>query len=270
MTNVDGTLYFAGKDRRHGIELWRSDGTRRGTRMVKDISSGSARELIPEQLTAVGKILYFTARDGIHGPELWRSNGTARGTRLVRDIVPGQGAIQPRVVHERGRHPLLRCQRRAPEWDPDRAVAKQRHRGTTGLVKQLAKINYPTAIGGSLYFAASDGTNAGLWRSDGTPSGTVLVKGFQAALRRRRPCYLTNVAGHPLLHGADGTTAVSGEATGPSAGTTLVKQGLSAYELTAVGRTLYFATIDYSDSWLWRSDGTDAGTTPDRLARPHP
>src|SRR5690242_1431648 len=37
LTDVAGTLFFAAEDRRHGSELWRSDGTRRGTRMVKDI-----------------------------------------------------------------------------------------------------------------------------------------------------------------------------------------------------------------------------------------
>ena len=80
-------------DRRHGTELWRSDGTRRGTRMVKDINPGQrpccrgqGASSDPFALTAVGRTLYFVADDGIHGSELWRSNGTARGTRMVKDI----------------------------------------------------------------------------------------------------------------------------------------------------------------------------------------
>ena len=40
LTNVSGTLYFSADDGRHGQELWRSDGTARGTRMVKDINPG--------------------------------------------------------------------------------------------------------------------------------------------------------------------------------------------------------------------------------------
>ena len=90
LTAVGKTLYFVGYERKHGSELWRSDGTRRGTRMVKDISPGRFSSW-PSQLTAVGSTLYFTDRDGIHGSELWRSDGTARGTRIVKDIVPGPG-----------------------------------------------------------------------------------------------------------------------------------------------------------------------------------
>ena len=159
----------------------------------------------PEQLTAVGKILYFTARDGVHGPELWRSNGTARGTRLVRDIVPGQGAYSlGSFTNVAGT--LFFVASAAPQSGTQTGL--WRSNGTaasTGLVKQLAQINYPTAIGGSLYFAASDGTNAGLWRSDGTPAGTVLVKGFEeATCGVVDPCYLTNVAGTLFFTGTDG------------------------------------------------------------------
>jgi ELWxxDGT repeat protein len=34
---VDGTLFFRANDFTHGYELWRSDGTRSGTRLVRDI-----------------------------------------------------------------------------------------------------------------------------------------------------------------------------------------------------------------------------------------
>ena len=40
LTDVKGTLYFTARDRAHGYELWRSDGTAIGTVMVKDLRSG--------------------------------------------------------------------------------------------------------------------------------------------------------------------------------------------------------------------------------------
>ena len=262
LVNVAGTLYFAAHDRRHGDELWQSDGTRRGTRMVKDIAPGRPGSS-PDQLTAVGKTLYFTARDGIHGPELWRSNGTARGTRLVKDLVPGQGAYSlGAFTNVAGT--LFFIAGAAPQSGTQTGLwASNGTAATTGLVKGLEQIGYPTAVGHVLYFAASDGAHAGLWRSDGTTSGTMLVKELEGAnICGDASCYLTNVAGSLFFAADHGTNVGLWRSDGTDAGTTLVKDGVSAYDLTAVGRTLYFATRDYSDSWLWRSDGTVAGTVP--------
>lgn len=60
-----------------------------------------------------------------------------------------------------------------------------------------------------------------LWKSDGTPGGTVLVKDILP---------------------------------GPG-------DGLSNSRLVAIGNTVYFAAIDgVNGRELWKSDGTDAGT----------
>jgi len=40
LTNVDGTLFFAAFDPKHGEELWKSDGTPEGTVLGADISPG--------------------------------------------------------------------------------------------------------------------------------------------------------------------------------------------------------------------------------------
>jgi ELWxxDGT repeat protein len=263
LTNVGGTLYFDARDRRHGDELWRSDGTRRGTRMVKDIAPGRPGSF-PENLTAVGKTLYFTARDGVHGAELWRSNGTARGTTLVKDIVPGRAAYSlGSFTNVAGT--LFFVATEAPQSGTAQ-TGLWRSNGTaagTGLVTGLTGIAYPTALGNVLYLAASDGVHAGLWRSDGTTAGTTLVKELSGQnICGSASCYLTNVAGTLYFAAMHGPVASLWRSDGTGAGTVPVKDGVSAYELTAVGRTLYFVTRDYSDSWLWRSDGTAGGTVP--------
>ncbi|MDP9134408.1 MAG: hyalin, partial [Actinomycetota bacterium] len=82
ITAVGDTLYFTASDGVGGRELWRSDGTAAGTRLVEDINPGSDASW-PIILVAVNNVLYFTADDGVHGKELWRSDGTAAGTELV-------------------------------------------------------------------------------------------------------------------------------------------------------------------------------------------
>jgi ELWxxDGT repeat protein len=72
LTAVGNALYLVGTDERHGQELWRSNGTQKGTRLVKDIRRGG-RSSRPQDLTAVGKTLFFSAHDNRHGYELWRA-----------------------------------------------------------------------------------------------------------------------------------------------------------------------------------------------------
>ncbi len=89
-------VYFVGDDKVHGSELWKSDGTEAGTRMVKDIYPGEKSSRFFGELLVVADKLYFPANDGIHGWELWESDGTGAGTRMIMDIVPGEEGSSPR------------------------------------------------------------------------------------------------------------------------------------------------------------------------------
>jgi len=88
LTPLGSKVYFSYDDGVAGRELWVSDGTAAGTRMVEDLNPGPGSSH-PRELQAVGAILLFSASDGVHGFEPWRSNGTALGTRLLHDIAPG-------------------------------------------------------------------------------------------------------------------------------------------------------------------------------------
>src|SRR5205807_2329880 len=84
---VNGSIFFAA-DGATGRELWKSDGTKAGTVVVKDINpQGNAT---PRFVAQIGCELYFTANDGTHGRELWKTDGTKAGTQLVKDINPGR------------------------------------------------------------------------------------------------------------------------------------------------------------------------------------
>jgi ELWxxDGT repeat protein len=78
-----------------GTELWRTDGTKEGTRTVKDVSpDADSYYPIPYYLTDVNGTLFFILQyeGGVNGTELWKSDGTKEGTQLVKDITPGGDA----------------------------------------------------------------------------------------------------------------------------------------------------------------------------------
>jgi trimeric autotransporter adhesin len=86
LVNVNGTLFFTAYEPTHGGELWKSDGTAKGTVLVADIVPG-ANSSSPAALTNVNGAIYFAADTGA-GRELWKSDGTAAGTAMVKDINP--------------------------------------------------------------------------------------------------------------------------------------------------------------------------------------
>lgn len=77
--------FFAATDAEHGEELWVTDGTQQGTRMVKDIVPGSQSSDVC-YLTRFNDKVVFAATTDDYGTELWISDGTEAGTYMVKDI----------------------------------------------------------------------------------------------------------------------------------------------------------------------------------------
>ena len=68
---MNGALFFEANDGTHGYELWETDGTPTGTKLVKDIQPGAGSST-PSNLAVVGNTLFFSADDGMHGREPWQ------------------------------------------------------------------------------------------------------------------------------------------------------------------------------------------------------
>ena len=127
-----------------------------------------------------------------------------------------------------------------------------------------------TAVQNTLYFSATTSSSGNeLWKSDGTVSGTVMVKDIVSGTGSGAPSYLEAV-GNTLYFRATDTSngAELWKSDGTASGTVMVKDirsGSSSSipaDLTAVGNTLYFtATDDFAKGKeLWKSDGTSSGT----------
>jgi ELWxxDGT repeat protein len=228
LTAVGDRVFFTAEVPATGRELYVSDGTPAGTRLVKDIRPGSGGS-IPispgPHLTNVNGTLFFLANDGVHGDELWKSDGTAEGTILVKDILPGPAS------------PF------------------------TGDSTEL------TEVSGTLFFLANDGVHGReLWKSDGTEAGTVLVEDINPGSASSTPYGLTAV-GDRLFFSAQ-TLATGRElwvSDGTAEGTVPVPGtgGFYPGDLINVGGTLFFSTsFFFGEAELWKSDGTAAGTVP--------
>src|SRR5262245_30904868 len=127
----------------------------------------------------------------------------------------------------------------------------------------------------TLFFVADDGVHGPeLWMSNGTATGTVLLKDIHPGIGGSNLADLTNVGDNSLFFRAD--DGVHGrelwKSDGTPEGTVLVKDinpgSGDAYpcELTDLDGTLYFVAAEqmkasgYPDGTLWKSDGTEAGT----------
>ncbi len=207
---LGGRLIFAVPDGTHGNELWISDGTAAGTKLLKDITPGKADSYIARNFTRAGGVLFFTADDGKSGRELWKTDGTTAGTVLVKDIVPGRAGSNPGWMAAFGNKVVFTADdgiRGYELWVSDGTAAgtkllKEIKPGPGGSVKysRFYKLGSRYA-----WFAADDGVRgAELWRTDGTAAGTVLVKDIWAGSSSSYPEYMTLSGGTIVFRARDG------------------------------------------------------------------
>jgi ELWxxDGT repeat protein len=91
-------VYFSARNRVHGRQLWKSNGTAAGTVMISDVSRGQAG-LSPEDITPLsGTTAMLSGDDGVHGREPWVTDGTTAGTQMYEDLNPGKAGSDPASI----------------------------------------------------------------------------------------------------------------------------------------------------------------------------
>ena len=185
--------FFAASDAIHGEELWVTDGTVAGTRLVKDINPGTGSSDIG-WLSPFNDKVVFAATEGQNGIELWISDGTEAGTYMIKDI-HDFGSSDPRgftqinetqfVFGAKDFESEVTSSRGAQWW---LWVSDGTPEGTNMIYQCDTKFpgqdntsawNPYCRVGRKVFFKADniDGTvGEELWVTDGTTGGTQFVK----------------------------------------------------------------------------------------------
>ena len=253
-------------------EIWRSDGTRKGTFALR--STGSEPIFFdsssdPDTVPVPGALLFFGCTSDFNC-QLWRSNGTSEGTRPLNAMSPfGLVAAGSKVYFftNSPAGPAL--------WVSDGTNAG------TQIVRNLPPTSSPhflTPAGNRVFFVMDDdihGTE--LWTSDGTDAGTRAVTSFPNEGPFDETKGLKAIGNHvyfaadDVIHGteiwrSDGTPETTRRITefgfhAPLNGSEILSQ------MEEVGNRLLFAATDgLTPTRLWTTSGTPESTAPLRCA----
>ena len=172
-------LFYVGNDAEHGSELWRTDGTMRGTRMVIDATPGRESTNISNLYVAGGKVWFSSWQGGT-----WASNGTTGGTKKISDTL---------VLEEAVNHPTR----------SNVALLSAAPRGTENgeLYKSSGTAASTSLVGGTEIYPGSD--------EGSFPHNFVELDGYQYFIG------YTSV-GHRLLRTNGSTTEVVNELNQPT------------------------------------------------------
>lgn len=268
---VAAQTFFQAQDAAHGAELWVSDGTATGTRLVLDLEPGAGSSW-PRAFTTFQGLAYFTAETAGHGVELWRSDGTSAGTRLVADLNPGSAGSSPDDFEVLGARMLFRA--------TVAGVGRELFvtDGTTAGTQLVLDV-WPgpddsgpldlAVLGNLVYFAAEEPVHGSeLWVSDGTAAGTRLFADLEGGATGSYPRFMTPLGTQLLFAAATAATGIELWRTdGTATGTTLLMDlnpGPShghPFFLVPVGNLVWFQGDDgVRGEELWVTDGTTTGT----------
>jgi ELWxxDGT repeat protein len=196
MTAYNGQVFFRAGTSYNGFEPWVSDGTAAGTSLIEDLREGHYPGEFPPELnppyssyprnfTVSSGALYFTAYPNIGNVErVFRIGGTGDSPRDVGGASAARYGASASITQVTEVNGALYYSTRSSAY-PYRGASNRLYKlsGTTNtLLRDFSlgdegdEVNQFTVAGGVLYLVANDGRNGReIWRSDGTPAGTVML-----------------------------------------------------------------------------------------------
>ena len=142
------------------------------------------------------------------------------------------------------------------------------------LIKDIAIGNngnpqFMTNVNGTLFFVANDGTTGReLWKSDGTQSGTSIVKDINPGASHSQIAKIINFNGKACFRASSNVNGYElWISDGTEAGTKIIKEfgegnlGIDPSDLIVFKNELYFTERNNTTGVnLWKTDGTETGT----------
>jgi ELWxxDGT repeat protein len=267
-------VYFSAHDDTNGTELWRTDGTTDGTELVKDIFPGLT-DGIGGSFCILNDELLFNGISSLNiGRELWKSNGTTEGTVLVKDIDPRAdiGTDPQRFTTFKNKlYFTVEIDRKPQIWYTDGTEPGTKPLLTEPLAAPLKYITQLTATDDYLFFIGySESTHFEMYRTDGTPEGTILLKNIHPTYSSIQSDDDIIVFNNELFFPADNDTLgiELWKSDGTPEGTVMVKDIVTGSEgsyptrFCIYNNKLYFAGINstYGSRIIMYTDGTADGT----------
>ncbi|MCG3134864.1 MAG: hypothetical protein HMLKMBBP_02272 [Planctomycetes bacterium] len=260
---VRGLLFFAGESPAHGRELWTTDGTDAGTRLVADLAAGASGSS-PAAFSRVGDRALFVRGD-TYG-EVWVSDGTADGTS---QLAPGVVSSSSEAVPFGSRSFFAGSGDGAgyEPWITDGTAEGTRRLRDIVEGSGSSSPRSAVAAGGFVWFLARDAAHGEeLWRTDGTPEGTVLVADARPGPQDGASLGISGLPDGSVVFAAwsDEEGRELWRSDGTEEGTSLLLDLVpgpgSSDPLAFVrcGDRVYFSTDE--NLGIWVTDGTPAGT----------
>ncbi|MFM2113241.1 MAG: hypothetical protein RL643_199, partial [Actinomycetota bacterium] len=270
---VNGRALLVADTPNTGYELFVTDGTSRGTVLLKDVAAGTYGGVdYNSDVAIIGNIMFFIGDDGVNGQTLWRTDGTAAGTySLDSDLScanePGSWAVVGSSLY----YGAGDCLGEYELWKTDGTLAN------TTLITNLNASSNNDFIG---EFAAVSGTTAvfaarglgdteiELWVTDGTGGGTLPLKDLNPDFGSE-PIFFTSLGSKAIFwaYGTDLSIDLW-SSDGTASGTVKLADidAPSNREVAIMNSVAYFSSHDGTiqgndlNRELWRTDGTVAGT----------
>jgi len=289
---LNGKFIFKGWSPNCGNEIFITDGTAGGTKLVKDINPGVAASQPALSVSTnnettmaiLGNYIYFPAVTPTEGCELWKTDGTAANTSLVKDIVAGTASgIDSNFfeITSTGTVLLFKAQTATTGHELWSST------GTAASTNLLKDIDAGTASANPRVFnrfnniflftvTSSDGATTEIWRTDGTAAGTVRIKDQILPMGlanynsnafhifKSKAYFLIHDGVHSgdALYSTDGVDATSTHtAFIKDLGTATPTSFLLANAVNLPDKFIFSYSDESTIFTLMQSDGTTAGTT---------